>query len=1297
MRRVLLVCLLLAVFAVAKTVPLSMNVSAATTLEPGDFILIDGYPSPWGYHRVVLGVQPSGAGALEGFVSRNSCQYTLVGYYQQLDFVFDGEPVLLEYTGNSSINVLLQWWLDYSAVQSQCEEPSVSASELTTYLDSTYQAYSDLGPLGSTSSFESSNEMLKITEYPSWNHNTLVVQIESNDGNPLDGFVYVGIETLKISGNSVAIPLSRRSFLPATFQISFPTIRKFTVRWWANHLNAQDIPVQMTVSSNQGQDSIYCEYSFPGTRERNVSLGYSANDFADGNAPAYTAKSTLEDAALGLVANSFYVGTVYDIQANISNGKTITLALPLETISNVDRENLLVYHESNGVIETIVPDSIAGGFVYFRTSSCSKFWTCVKKSFINIGKFIGNGVAALVGAITDGVQVIVDGIHDFYNWLVEGFCDIFDSQTWADFFSINSDNASVNHWDLPEGKMPDQEFTGYNPYLFDIIEAAASLPLEQITDVMSDAYRLNATTKNLDIMLSELVNRKMKAVDNKRFGAYEKINLVDGDTSEHVANYLAVSTALTKYSFDMVKILNECYDAANPNSLASFFYESAKFFTGMSTLEKQCQNILGAFGIIDYMGASFDCSADLLKLMTQVTLGDDDGLSAFKNNRDDLILKTTDVLARVALLAYYDKSMREPLGMWFIQSYRSLSTMIAMMGPLMLYNNITIKAEAAMALFEYVYWGGTTHLENFRRAVKIHYGENGGFSEGTGYLQYINEDVPYLMVALKKAHAQMGQEFVLPQEFYNSGYYLKDMSRNVLWNKAEGFKLRIPIEIDDGCTYTPEYSVWGTLTGDDIFFRMAKKYPIDSIYSYSSYRDDYLQPYTNQGLPNPPEKEIQEKYHKYVVGTSKNRYGNLLVGSPLVALGYANWNENNSGDLEEELGVTGRVADGGAIINYRDADGEDYSITLVAEKGKLWENGQAHDQQDNMSFTLSSTKDGHIVRDMGYSGFGDNDFVHGYKDHNVLMRPIHPELTDGKGNHTLRVSELVNRAERYTHDYTGYGTYGLLGLFSDNLADYGATGAGGSQAFLVDSIRTEGVLGYTFYQLTNGGVLTNPLTNEEERIEPIETYRSIAYFGETLWLFDQPSDSNLLWVINGSTQGSGIQGTYFDEKVDVYIGSHLASNFNPCENVGATQNISRADYQGRFIWACRQSINLNDIYNEDENEFKLPITMVYSFDLANTFRPADGCNNANVQCFKRTEDNIEQRVIVPARNVVYRVSDVLTDVPSSNLSTYNGIMFAERHGNENWTVLGALNDGADVNKLMVKTKYLPSNLLLRGF
>ena len=240
-------------------------------------------------------------------------------------------------------------------------------------------------------------------------------------------------------------------------------------------------------------------------------------------------------------------------------------------------------------------------------------------------------------------------------------------------------------------------------------------------------------------------------------------------------------------------------------------------------------------------------------------------------------------------------------------------------------------------------------------------------------------------------------------------------------------------------------------------------------------------------------------------------------------------------------------------------------------------------------------------------------------------------------------------------------------------------------------------LGYSFYQLTNGGVLTNPLTNEEERIEPIETYRSIAYFGETLWLFDQPSDSNLLWVFNGGSQGNGIQGTYFDEKVDVYIGSHLVSSFNPCENVGATQNISRADYQGRFIWACRQSINLNDIHNEGENEFKLPITMVYSFDLANTFRPADGCNNANVQCFERTEGNIEQRVIVPARNVVYRVSDVLTDAPSSNLSTYNGIMFAERRGIENWTVLGALNDGADVNKLMVKTKYLPSNFLLRGF
>jgi hypothetical protein len=59
---------------------------------------------------------------------------------------------------------------------------------------------------------------------------------------------------------------------------------------------------------------------------------------------------------------------------------------------------------------------------------------------------------------------------------------------------------------------------------------------------------------------------------------------------------------------------------------------------------------------------------------------------------------------------------------------------------------------------------------------------------------------------------------------------------------------------------------------------------------------------------------------------------------------------------------------------------------------------------------------------------------------------------------------------------------------------------------------------------------------------------------------------------------------------------------------------------------------------------------------------------------------------------------VLPDVSdSSDKSSYNGIMFAEREGSGDWVVLGVLNNGTKVNKLTVKTNYLPSNLLHRSF
>lgn len=1266
-------------------IPLSINVATLVTLEPGDIVQIDTFPMPWGYTRFALGLEPQGNATLQGFFVRDQCQYTLAGYYQQVDFAFDGAPVYLTYLGNTSINVRLQWWLDYSIAQSQCEEPSsANLSDLGNLLDSAYQSYMDLGPINTVSYFESAGQSLKISEYPTLLNNTIILRVETNDGKPLDGFVYIGRETVKISGSLVDIPLSRRSFLPTKFQISLSTRRKFKVTWWATYHNAQNIPVEQKEIPSQSQDSVSCQYSFVGARTGKVLLRYSRSDFADGMPPVYTAKTTLEGAALGMVANSLHVGTVYDIHANISSGKKITLAIPLEMNRTIDKKYVIVNHDNNGVIERIAPDSIVNGFVYFQASSCSGFWTSVGNFF----KEVGEAVTDFFESVVEEVLLLSDLLKDLYDMIEDGFCNLFDPDTWKNLFETNTDGSSSDSWSLHEGEMPNIAYKSYNPTLFDVIEATALKPLSEISDDMTDSTRLKLTKDNLDIILSELINRKMNSVEEKRFDVENMTNLVDGDISKNITDFLAVSTELTDYAFEMVKVLNDVYGALNSNELTTYLEESKKLLTGHSSIEQICRNFLGGFGIVDHGTYNFNVGFDALKLLLQYTTTDDEPISFFLNNRDKLILGTTEVLARVALLAYYDKSMRDPLKSWFNQSYKSLSAMIDMMGPLMLYNNITIKAEAAMALYEYVYWGKTTHLERFKKGVELHYGEKGGYSEGTGYLQYINEDVPYLMVALKKAFEKDGKKFELPQRFYESGYFLKEMSRNVLWNKAGNYRLRIPLEIDDGCTYTPEYSVWGTLTGDEMFFKMAKKYPIDIQEGYASYKRNYL------NIPNAPiydEKSLRNAYYIDYISSSLYRFGNPLAGSPLVVLGYADSNECCSEDIEEESGVTGTVADGGAVINYRDVDGEDYSITVVAENGELWENGQAHDQQDNMSFTLSSTRDGHIIRDLGYMGFGIHMPFHEYKDHNVLMRPVYSELTDGTGNENLTYEELGERAEAYTNSYTGYGTYVLFDLISDNLAGYGAAGAGGSEAFLVDTLKRDGVLAYTFYQQTMGyyGFFS---------VNSFKNYRSIAYFGKTLWLFDQPSDDNLLWVANVESEEDEKQPCEANANYKLYVGNHLVSSFSGDNAYRYTQKDFREDYSSNGIVICRQKVNLSEYQIGEQNEFVNPVVLLYPIDLTHTFTLINLENAPSVLCFERVIGNKKQRVIVPARGTSYKLTDVLSDVSDSpDKSSYNGIMFAERDGNGDWAVLGALNNGEKVNKLTVLTSFLPSNLLLRAF
>ena len=58
------------------------------------------------------------------------------------------------------------------------------------------------------------------------------------------------------------------------------------------------------------------------------------------------------------------------------------------------------------------------------------------------------------------------------------------------------------------------------------------------------------------------------------------------------------------------------------------------------------------------------------------------------------------------------------------------------------------------------------------------------------------------------------------------------------------------------------------------------------------------------------------------------------------------------------------------------------------------------------------------------------------------------------------------------------------------------------------------------------------------------------------------------------------------------------------------------------------------------------------------------------------------------------------DIPVQMVSnkraySYNGIMFAKKIGDGAWEI-NLLNDGSKVNKNFVKTKYLPSLMLLRG-
>jgi len=694
------------------------------------------------------------------------------------------------------------------------------------------------------------------------------------------------------------------------------------------------------------------------------------------------------------------------------------------------------------------------------------------------------------------------------------------------------------------------------------------------------------------------------------------------DFSDYFASYseLFANTDL------IAETATSCTDVASyvAQPVAYSFQEKLKALraswkqaTGNGSFSETCRAVVSSILHVDQVSNDLQCLDDGLQILNNQKLMD------MAKEHSGILLSATDVFNRLALMMWYSSDYREALLDKYLELFVDMGTWVNFVSPVFGNNNISIKAYSGLSLYEYMRYGTLSEYDKVKEAMQLHFGDNGGFSEGTGYLQYIMEDVPYVLVALRNAVALDGGKLSINDKFMKAGGYLANMSRDVSG-------MLIPVEADDGCTYAPDFAVWANLANSR-FGSLAHRYPLDT---------NKITPMSFLGLPD-------------------------------------SWDTTALFPERTEDRPWGGVMDGTVLIQALSPAGDTLSLSMVSESGNLWKRGMAHDQQDNQSVTLASSRDGFILQDRGYAGFDarkDRNF-HLFIDHNVLAYPVPPSFLGGESdNYKMNWGDAVTYLKSVMDIDLNVSAFWQVLLKEFDIDDYQFAMYGGAPAEVVDSLSAEGILGYTSEHESNGvdgfvydtvHVLRDSssdslvISSRLTKLYNVDNHRTILYFGENFFIVDRPDSAGLAWLANSPKSN---QWSYIGLKV--YGSDTLAMGTEEGKDIlGASlkikQNGDRKDYQksADSTWLVSYTFSIRD-------SSALTYVAAYSADASSPFVKTGAHCPANMQCLQNTSGTL--RLVVPPKGAGFRLLDAF-DHCSLGDSASGIVLGSYRSERNTWT------------------------------
>ena len=1395
--RLISLVILLTAFSFGKDVVIPFNIAHSANVSDGDMIILKDFPSGWGYSRVVLGINATNGGVLSGSIAKDGCTNKLDGSYKQYVYEHTSTAAQFEYHGTDQ-NVLFHWWVDANSAITECSELSQTPAEelrnavleverdaIETYL----QEYVDLGPINQNIVQNTDAGKFKISQFPTEMYNMVYVSVEPADGEKLNADLYVGDKATHLSGWSAKISLQRRGRAPLTFELLSHDRRKIRLRWWVGLEETHEIGVRTETVDDD--ENVTAQYVFAEktirSEESKVSLSYKKDIFTDGNVPSIKKLDKLPPAVSMIVDHVGMIGDVYNVHAELKDGKTVSIALPIDPqlLSVYETIRIAHYIEKENRWEYIVPDEVKNGFVYFQASSFSWFsvvtdffsdgatYACKKLGLkkqcdavhdavvggaewlYSKGKALVSFSASICEAIVDGVYTVVvagvDLVYSMYDEFVNLICGKdFDKIINRDF-KLPWERTNVNK---AQGRFSDRSLSIAKVYSYGYPDNRKSLeqvlkeyseknltPLSSLSESDPEYYTKlwKTSSDNLDVILADLLYSKISATGKRRFSFSISANqqsagigiIEDSKNASNsaISTFIQTSDDLLDDAQFLADGLTSCYGVLNLDGAIITSVSKIRKSLKNGNYGSACKEWLDGFGLVGWSHDAINATlftgkvaADFIINSTVAAVDWSHSFNPyadFSRERDGWLQQMSSAMFRVSLLSWLDKTQfRAISGSQFASVYDGMRVWLDFASAIYGYNNISIKAYSSLALYEFIHYGTDENLNLLNKSLNRHYGPNGGFSEGTGYSQYVWDEVSYAVAALQRAYLDDGKILNISQNFLNSGKYMAEMSRPV-----GGLGL-IPVEIDDGCTYNPDYLVWSAIYENAGDFVSAKK-----MAAYAAkwpLRDASKQiPLMAIGLP-----------YLFVPIAVQNADGSYQFPSMVTELGKKYQKPQEELASDQKFTVT--YKDGIGLITYYFAT-DTISLSMIAEDGDMWVNGQNHDQQDNLSITLSTANKGFLIQDRGYSGFNENnDKVKRFYNHNVVTTSTRNTITTDYGSgvfietpNTINCSgygsdydtrmkcletenEKKNRlltkdaVSRISHDLSGdtpgsiwyYGATGVL-----NLADY--LGLGGD----LNDFRVHGGSYANVVRLINkpqnnlASISAKHTTEPEEGsgANALTNKRTIMYYEGNMWVIDRPSRTGAVWMANvpktrwpatsttyNLTQGTSIrlygsQQTPITASTPVVV-SGIRQNTPKADELnkvdvpvnGDPNNIVKWPSSGEyldFVWHTMQDAQAKSY---------VALYQIY----ANPFNKSTNNCPSTFQCFETLDKS--KRVVIPPYGKTYKVNEAFET--SNQDVTLDGI-FVGSYENSEWTIqaidgLAYLPDGSTRTVAKINDNYV---------